>query len=274
LGGLDVGSVVPFVGSVFVIGRDSKCNLILRDDGISRQHVEVKRTDDDFIIVRDLGSTNGTFIDGKKITEATLRDGEKVLLGRRTVLKFVMQDELEQSYQIQMYESSTRDGLTGTFNRKYFVQKIVADLSFAKRHGIPFSLLLLDIDFFKKVNDTHGHRTGDQALVSVTEAINATIRTEDLLARYGGEEFAVIAQGTNLVGGEALGERIRKRIAETDIPIADESGKFIKVTVSIGVATLPPGVAAQPEAVVSAADKNLYQAKEAGRNRVVASRIG
>lgn len=274
LGGLDVGSIVPIEGKQVLIGRDPKCHLVLKDDGISRHHVEVTCTNSDYIIIRDLGSTNGTFVDGKRIMETTLRDGEKVLLGRRTVLKFVMQDELEQSYQLQMYESSTRDGLTGAFNRKYFVQKIVADLSFARRHHIPFTLLLLDLDYFKKINDTYGHRTGDQVLVTTTEIVAATIRTEDLLARYGGEEFAVIAQGTNAEGGTTLAERIRERIAETEIPLADESGKFIKVTTSIGVTTVLPGVAAQPEAVVSAADKNLYRAKEAGRNRVVASQIG
>ncbi len=274
LGGLDVGSVVQLENDVVTIGRDPKCDLMLRDDGISRHHAEVTRSGPDYIVIRDLNSTNGTFVDGKKISEAKLRDGEKVLLGRRTVLKFVLQDELEESYQRQMYESSTRDGLTGAYNRKYFNEKIVADLSFARRHQVPFTLLLLDIDFFKKVNDTFGHRTGDKVLISVTDSISNTIRTEDILSRYGGEEFAVIAQGTGAKGGYALGGRIRQAVAETPVIAEDGSNRVVQVTVSIGLSTVLPGVATEPETVVSAADKNLYEAKETGRNRVIASQIG
>ena len=133
---------------------------------LAEQNVKIQE-DDGRLVVTDLDSTNGTFVGGEKIAEAVLKDGDKMLLGRRTVLKFVLQDELEQSYQQQMYESSTRDGLTGAYNRKYFSQKLTADLSFARRHRIPFSLLMLDIDFFKKINDTHGHRTGDDGIFEV-----------------------------------------------------------------------------------------------------------
>ncbi len=270
LGGLDVGSVVEIEGMEATLGRDPKCEIPLRDDGISRHHAEVTRMGNT-LVVRDLNSTNGTFIDGKRIDQATINDGDKVLLGRRTILKFVLQDELEETFQRQLYESSTRDGLTGAYNRKYFIDKIVTDTSFAKRHGLPFTLLLLDIDFFKKVNDTYGHRTGDKVLIAVTDLVSNTIRTEDVLARYGGEEFAIIAQGTDLEGGRILAERIRERVADTPVTAADDPGTVVCVTVSIGVATAMPGVAPLPDAMVSASDKNLYEAKETGRNKVVCS---
>jgi two-component system cell cycle response regulator len=273
LGGMDVGKIIPISADVVTIGRDPKCDLVLRDDGISRIHAEVTRSGLGYVLVRDLESTNGTYVGGKQVTEAELKDGEKVVLGRRTILKYVLQDELEQSYQRKMYESSTRDSLTGIFNRRYFVQKIVADLSFARRHKIPFSLLLLDIDHFKNVNDTHGHLVGDKVLVAVTQAITETIRTEDLLARYGGEEFAIIAQGTDLAGGRALAERIRQRVAETQVLASDDANSDVRVTVSLGVAAVPPGFATNPETLVSKADKNLYEAKETGRNRTVASEL-
>lgn len=273
MGGLDVGSVFNLDKDVMVLGRDPSCDLMLKDDGISRRHVEVRRTGEDQLSIKDLNSTNGTFVDGERIQEATLLDGGKVLLGRRTVLKFVLYDQLEQSYQKQIYESSTLDGLTGVYNRKYFTQKMLSDLSFAKRHQIPFSLLMLDIDFFKKINDTFGHRTGDKVLMFVTSAIDTIIRTEDVLARYGGEEFAVIAQGTDLKGGHSLAERIRMWISGEKLISLSEPPKTFRVTVSIGVATVPPGVAATPETVISAADKNLYAAKESGRNRVVSSEL-
>lgn len=273
LGGLDVGSVYTLEKRVARIGRDPAGDLVLRDDGISRVHAEVRRLDDERLYIKDLDSTNGVFVGGERVEQAILSEGDKVLLGRRTVLKFALHDELEQSYQQQIYESSTRDGLTGVFNRKYFSQKILSDISFARRHKIPFSLLMLDIDYFKKVNDTYGHRTGDQVLVTVTKAIKETIRTEDTLARYGGEEFAVLAQGTSLEGGKALGERIRKSIEKEEIISLGENPVPFRVTASIGVATLTPGVVAEPEAVVSLADKNLYAAKEQGRNRVIASTL-
>jgi diguanylate cyclase (GGDEF)-like protein len=271
LGGMDVGSVYFLEKQVAVLGRDPTCDFVLKDDGISRKHVEVRQLTGDRIYVKDLHSTNGVFVDGERVEQAMVSDGEKVLLGRRTVLKYTLHDELEQSYQQQIYESSTRDGLTGVFNRKYFQQKIVSDLSFAKRHKIPFSLLMLDIDHFKKVNDTWGHRTGDQVLVTIVEAIKNTIRTEDMLARYGGEEFVIVAQGTDAEGGRALAERIRARVASETIVSLDDSRTSFRVTTSVGVATVIPGVVASPEAVVSVADKNLYEAKETGRNRAIAS---
>lgn len=273
LDGFDVGKVIPINTDTITIGRDPECDLIIRDEGVSRFHMEVTRSRLGYLFVRDLESTNGTYVNGKRILEAEVRDGEKFVLGGRTVIKFALQDELEHTYQKKMYESSTRDALTGAFNRRYFVQKIVADLSFSRRHKIPFTLLFLDIDHFKMVNDTHGHLVGDEVLVAVTRAIEETIRSEDILARYGGEEFAVIAQGTDLGGGRALADRIRRRVAGTRVSVAGESETGVGVTISAGVVYVPPGIASNPETVVSQADKNLYEAKAGGRNRTVASQL-
>jgi diguanylate cyclase (GGDEF)-like protein len=238
---------------------------------VSRFHAEVRRKGSEQVTIRDLGSTNGTFVAGERIDEAVLNDGNKVLIGRRTILKFALQDELENNYQRQIYESSTKDGLTGVFNRKYFSQKIVSDLSFARRHKVPCTLAILDIDHFKKVNDTFGHRTGDQVLITVTGAVGQIIRTEDMLARYGGEEFAVIALGTDLKGGQALGERIRVCVSRQQVPALDGSENIVQVTTSVGVVSIPPGVDIKSPAMISTADENLYEAKRRGRNRVVTS---
>jgi pSer/pThr/pTyr-binding forkhead associated (FHA) protein len=151
MGGMDVGRVIDLEEPVITIGRDAQCAVVLQDDGVSRFHVEVRREATDSVIVRDLGSTNGTFIGGKRIVEAKLRDGTKILIGRRTILNFTFIDELEYNFQKQMYEISTRDGLTGVYNRRYFSQRIITDLSFARRHQIPCTLVILDIDHFKKV---------------------------------------------------------------------------------------------------------------------------
>ncbi len=270
LGGLDVGSVYFIDRNITLIGRDPAGDMVIRDDGISRIHAEVRRLENDKLEIEDLNSTNGVFVEGKRVKKAILSDGEKVLLGRRTVLKYALYDEMEQKYQQQLYASSTRDGLTGIFNRKYFDQKIVSDFSFTKRHNISFSLLMLDIDHFKKINDTHGHRTGDLVIVTVTNAVQQTIRAEDMPARYGGEEFVITAPGTGPEGALALGERIRRKIETTPICSLSD-GSIFRVTVSVGAATLLPGYIAAPEALISLADKNLYVAKDGGRNRVIAS---
>jgi len=270
--GVEMGRVIPLEG-IMILGRDPECDVVLRDDGVSRFHAEVRCDGPARIVIRDLGSTNGIYAGGERVQEAVLSDGEKVLLGRSTVLKFVLQDELEQQYQRLMYESSTRDALTEAYNRRYFSEKLDTDLSFARRQAIPCTVAMFDIDHFKRVNDTHGHLTGDQVLITVTRAVREIIRAEDTLARYGGEEFAVIAQGTDLEGGRVLGERIRSCIARQTIQALDREGATVRVTASVGVATVPPGHTVPPEAVVAAADANLYQAKQSGRNRVVATEL-
>lgn len=273
MGGMDVGRIIVLEEPVITIGRDAKCTVVIQDDGVSRFHMEVRSESEDSVVIRDLGSTNGTFIGGKRITKAKLHDGAKVLIGRRTILKFTFQDELDLHFQQQMYETSTRDGLTDVYNRRYFSKKIVADLSFAQRHQIPCTLVLLDIDHFKKVNDTYGHRTGDQVLITVTKALGNVLRKEDILARYGGEEFVVIAQGTDLEDGKSLGKRVQHCVAEQRVTALNKPNKIIKVTVSVGVATVPIGASTGADDLISAADANLFHAKQSGRNQVVASTV-
>jgi len=273
MGGMDVGRIIALEEPVIIIGRDAKCSVVFQDDGVSRFHLEVRSESADSVIIRDLGSTNGTFMGGKQISKAKLHDGAKILIGRRTILKFTFLDELDYNFQQQMYETSTRDGLTGVYNRRYFSKKIIADLSFAKRRQIPCTLVILDIDHFKKVNDTYGHRTGDQVLITVTKALGNVIRKEDILARYGGEEFVVIAQGTDMKDGESLGERIQLCVAEQRIPALDDPTKIIKVTVSVGIATVPIGASVGSDVLISTADANLFRAKQLGRNQVVTSTV-
>jgi two-component system cell cycle response regulator len=273
LSGQDVGRSIVLEDQTVVIGRDPKCDEVLPDEGISRRHVKIERNEKSAYFLEDLKSTNGTFIQGERIKRCRLSDGDKVLLGRRTMLKFMYQDDIEETYFKEMYDSSTRDGLTGIFNRKYLIEKIAADLSFAKRHRIPISLLMFDIDQFKKVNDTHGHQTGDLALVVMVKTITNIIRAEDTFARYGGEEFTIIAQGTDLDGAKVLAERIRKHVAEKTMSPERDQGVSFRITVSIGVAALRPSAETDPDGFVAAADENLYRAKKNGRNQVVASLV-
>ncbi|MBN2340955.1 MAG: GGDEF domain-containing protein [Deltaproteobacteria bacterium] len=269
--GVDRGDAVTIERTPMVLGRGDMCDYVIRDDGISRKHAQIVKQADGRYLIEDLGSTNGIFIGKDRVQRHLLEEGDKVLLGRRTILKFVYQDALDERYQKQMYESAVKDGLTGVYNRKHFNERIVSEMSFAIRHRTSLSLLIFDLDHFKRVNDTYGHQVGDQVLTDVAEKIQFTLREEDFFARYGGEEFAVLARDINITGADALGERIRQIVQ--DLRIVTPFGVRVPVTLSIGVATVCDGAKVSHEALIKAADDNLYKAKESGRNRVVSTTL-
>ncbi len=181
-----------------------------------------------------------------------------------------MAQKLEQSQQ-KLLELATIDGLTGVFNRREFNRRLTVELERSRRENHPVSLLMVDIDHFKKLNDTYGHQAGDDALRVVSKLIKTEVRPGDLPARYGGEEFAVILPYADSDDAFAVAERLRSLLAELDIPIQD--GKTIQVTASLGCATFPQDAQTE-ELLMAAADGALYQAKNNGRNRVcVASKI-
>jgi diguanylate cyclase (GGDEF)-like protein len=160
------------------------------------------------------------------------------------------------------------DGLTGLFNHRHFQEKLSGEFNRLGRFAEPLSLLLIDIDFFKKINDTYGHPAGDMVLKKVSGIIKKTIRNIDIAARYGGEEFAVILPGTNSQGAMNMAERLRKVIMDT---VFSAEGEKFTVTVSVGISTSAQGVteAKNKEELIERADKALYEAKRTGRNRSV-----
>ena len=163
------------------------------------------------------------------------------------------------------------DPLTGVFNRRHMDRCLSEEVARAGRYGLPLSILLLDIDHFKQINDTHGHQAGDRVLVCLGEIVAEHLRGTDVLTRYGGEEFLVIAPHTALAVAVILAERLRKCVESHDftLPSAPGGTLSIGVTGSIGVATLGDGVDST-EKLIHAADANLYRAKQEGRNRVIA----
>ncbi|MDJ0764356.1 MAG: GGDEF domain-containing protein [Myxococcota bacterium] len=271
--GQEVGRIMPLTRRRIIIGRDPTCDEVIAGQGVSRQHAEVIQIDANTFQIRDLNSTNGIYVSGKRIRETILKDGDKILLGRQILLKFVFQDQIDDNYGKEMYHASTRDVLTGTYNRKYLMEKIVTDLSFAHRHALPYTFVLFDIDHFKKINDTYGHQIGDRVLVSLADAVSTAIRTEDLIARYGGEEFAITAPATDVEGGVVLGERVRQCVADKPMRVMSENGAPLHITVSVGLVTVLPTAVTDAAGIISIADDNLYEAKRTGRNRVVTSHI-
>jgi two-component system, cell cycle response regulator len=175
-----------------------------------------------------------------------------------------MADNLEKSQQA-LIELATMDGLTGVFNRREFNRHLTIEIERSRREGHSVSLLMVDADHFKRINDTYGHQSGDDVLRFISALIKQEIRPGDLPARYGGEEFAVILPYADSNDAFVVAERLRNLMAAQDIAIQD--GQSVKVTASLGCATFPAD--AQTEAALMAmADAALYRAKKGGRNRV------
>ncbi|MCU1282727.1 MAG: hypothetical protein JWM53_6273 [bacterium] len=269
LAGSSVGEMYKITAESTVIGRGQQADIQVIDEGISRRHAEIVH-EGEKIVIRDLGSTNGTYCNGDKIGEHQLSDGDKIQVGSTTILKFTFHDSLDESFQRQMYESALRDGLTKIFNKKYFLDRLESEFAYAIRHRTPLSLVMFDIDHFKKINDTHGHLAGDYALSTLAKAVSDTIRQEDVFARYGGEEFAVICRGIDLGGALAFGERIRRCV---DGQAFVYNGIDIKVTVSVGVSAVSEVGMKEPSELIGTADDALYEAKRQGRNRVVSGAV-
>jgi two-component system cell cycle response regulator len=270
LSGNNVGQVYPLDRDSTLIGRDAAADIQLMDAGISRRHAQIVANQDGSYMLTDAGSRNGTFANNRRIDGPHhLTDGDKVQVGVMTILKFSYGDDLEASYAQRMYDAALRDDLTGVFNRRYLGERLESEFSFSRRHGRALSLLLIDLDHFKQVNDNYGHLVGDQVLRDTAQRVQSIIRAEDVLARYGGEEFCVLCRDTDLMKASILAERIRHQTAAT--PHRSDQGPLL-VTVSIGVVSIPDAQIETSEEFVDAADEALYQAKGAGRNCVITRR--
>lgn len=165
----------------------------------------------------------------------------------------------------ELEELSITDGLTNVFNRRYFIERLRQEMKRVSRYGPPASLLMIDIDHFKKVNDAYGHQAGDAVLAGVAGILSRNVRETDVIGRYGGEEFAVMLPATDVAGTQVLAERLRTIIAGS---VHGYGGERLTVTVSIGVSTWQPAVKDDFEELIRLADAALYRAKEQGRNRV------
>src|SRR5882672_2797784 len=262
IAGPSFGEMYKLKSDRVVLGRGDKTDVRIVDDGVSREHAVVQREGGKVVLV-DMGSTNGTFCNGVRIPRQELTDGDKISIGASTILKFTFQDHLDEHYQKQLFESALRDGLTNTFNRRYFLDRLHGELRFAVRHTKPVALLFVDIDHFKKINDTYGHQAGDQVLAGVARVMMTTIRAEDVLARYGGEEFAIICREIEVDGAESLATRLVTAVAQRPFEFL---GQQIPVTISVGAAV----DRGKNEALVliAGADAAMYEAKRSGRNRV------
>ena len=247
-----------------VIGREPTCDIPLDDNAVSRCHAAIE-LDDSSYFVSDLGSRNGTFVDDEQLRDRLrLKGGELIRVGG-TILKFMASMDEEANYHAVVTEQMTRDPLTNAFNRSYLMsmlEKLLPRCQFSKHN---LAVIMIDIDHFKKVNDSHGHVVGDEVLRVFSDRIRQTLHEDDSLCRLGGEEFVVISEQTELQDAVRIAEQIRQTVSST--PFNTQSGPVI-VTCSLGVMTLDPPNVATVDELLSRADERMYAAKAVGRNCV------
>jgi len=263
--GLDLGRKYDLVGDNTIIGRSSKASIQIDQESVSRNHAKLISSEKK-VVLQDMGSTNGTYVNDELIAgDSQLRNGDLIKIGR-TIFKFIAGGNIETAYHDEIYRLTTVDGLTQIFNRRYFEDTLDREISRCNRYGRGLSLLLFDIDHFKKINDTYGHLAGDYVLKQIASAVKTRIRREDIFARYGGEEFAVLLPELDHKQAATVGEKTRKLIEKHAFKF---DGQEMQVTISIGVATLTEGQRDGSE-MIKVADGKLYEAKQGGRNRVCA----
>jgi two-component system, cell cycle response regulator len=265
LNGADAGALRVLGNGESTLGRAKEATLSIDEPSISRGHARVVRDEAGGYVLEDLGSTNGTFVNGRRVSRVMLTSGDRIQLGRTLLLRFALVDEQEEALQRRLYETSTRDALTGLINRRCLLDRLGFEIRRASAEGRDTGMLMIDIDHFKKVNDTFGHLTGDHVLRELATSAGALIRVGDLFARYGGEEFvAMICRTTkeDLVG---LAERLRFRFSE--VRVAAGEG-FVGTTVSVGVALWSECASLDCLDLVALADDRMYAAKRAGRDCV------
>jgi diguanylate cyclase (GGDEF)-like protein len=261
--GPELGKRLQLGTAPFEIGRSARCDLPIDQESVSRHHARITFDGKDYWI-QDLGSTNGTFVGDVAVQKQKLCDGEQVRIGR-SILKFMTGENVEVQYHEEIYRLMTVDGLTQIYNRRYFNEALEREMNRSQRYQRNLSLIMFDIDFFKRVNDTFGHLAGDHLLRHIASIVKPRLRRDDILARTGGEEFAVILPEIAIEGARTTAEKIR-RIVETSQLVYER--QTMRCTVSLGVAGLRADLAT-PEDFYKAADALMYQAKQAGRNQVV-----
>ncbi|MEA2696840.1 MAG: two-component system, cell cycle response regulator [Myxococcales bacterium] len=262
--GSELGKKYNLNAASLVIGRSSKCDIQIDQESISRNHSKILNTGKS-ILVRDLGSTNGTYVNDEPIDEYVLRDGDLIKIGR-TIFKFLTGGNIENAYHEEIYRLTTIDGLTQIFNKRYFLENLEREIARSQRYRRSLSLVMFDIDHFKKINDSYGHLAGDYVLKLLASTVKGKIRREDLFARYGGEEFAIVLPEIDGSNSKPFAEKIRQIVEKQEFRFENTK---IRVTISMGVSTIDDEIT-DAASLIKRADERLYEAKSAGRNKVCA----
>jgi diguanylate cyclase (GGDEF)-like protein len=262
--GAALGRVFPIPHGETLVGRAPDSGLTLLDSEVSRNHARVQ-VEGGLVRVEDLASTNGTRVNGVLIQDSVqLQAGDRLGIGGH-VLKLVFLDPLERAFHETLLDLSTRDPLTNLANRGSALAEYQNRFGLSLRYGRPLSVVVCDLDHFKRVNDTYGHGAGDLVLQTFGERLLANLREADLAGRIGGEEFLMVLPETDLAGARPFAERLRKAIAEVPVPLPNSGGLHISCSLGLAERTSADQEAGQ---LLARADAALYRAKAEGRNRV------
>lgn len=267
LQGADVNDKVLLNKDKLTIGRAKDMDMCLTRGDVSRMHAIIECLDEQQFLLSDQNSTNGTLVNGKAIKSTLLTDQDVISIGD-SKLKFVASDNPEQAYYEKMYRRIHLDKVLRVYNKYYFLSKLDEEIIRHQFYDNELSLILINTDDFKQLNDTYGHLAGDAALIQLAEICKEYIQETDTLCRYGIEEFAIIMPNTTKQQASVLSETIRELVAKTPVNYADNT---IDMTVSIGITSYVPNNN-QPFTkglLITQADKALYQAKYNGKNKII-----
>lgn len=271
--GLESGRVLRIGRGDVTMGRARDCALVLADRGVSARHARLSLSNPEDtegsegyrgakFVLEDLESKNGTFFAGAAITEPMeLSFGDSFQLGPDVIIRLNRMTAAEDQAARHLYASSMRDGmLTNLFNRRYFVQRLHSEAAHSARHKTPLSVLVLNIDHFKKINATQGHGAGDAVLQNFARVIQRELRAEDVVARVESQDFAVLLRGLGESAAVQCAERLRAAVKKEILP----APKLPGITVSVGIATVDD----RTENILELASSRLRMAKSLGRDQV------
>jgi diguanylate cyclase (GGDEF)-like protein len=254
------------------IGRSHENNVRFPDLSVSRRHATILSDAQGEVWLTDLNSSNGSFINGAPVLSQLphrIRDGDRIRLGKSVVVKFVRLDPCDEQFQKELFERTVRDPLTKLYNRAFFLEQLDSLAALCSYRGLGLAVLMLDVDNFKRVNDTHGHAAGDAVLHEVAAVLREATRNDDLICRYGGEEFVLAVPVASPDQASERAERICSSLSMRRIELSESDAQGLHVTASVGLAFANADRLHSAADLVATADQCLYQAKNGGRNRVV-----
>ncbi|HEV2802962.1 MAG TPA: GGDEF domain-containing protein [Pyrinomonadaceae bacterium] len=278
--GEQLAAPIPLERDEVILGRALEADVRVNDARASRLHARIRiehdtETGTARYRLTDLGSTNGTLLNGQPVNEdAFLQHGDKLNIGEH-LIRFDLLDDFDREFQRQLYRLIAHDELTGLLTSKSFFSELRREAARAESEGRPFCVLMMDLDHFKRVNDTCGHLVGSQTLEEIGTLITRALRAGDVAARFGGEEFAAFLLDADCAQALVAAERVRTAIEEHRFSATrhgtagGEENRTLRITISIGVAAYPDD-ARDPIELIELADTALYHAKQSGRNRVSA----
>jgi two-component system cell cycle response regulator len=243
-----------------LLGRGRDADVRLTNRRASRRHARIRVNPEGDAVVEDLGSTNGTFLNGKPVRRYLLKDGDKLSFGPNAVVRFSYQDEVERDFHQALINSEIKDPLTGIYTRSYIFDQIALTCAHAQRHATRLALLIFDIDRFNRINNMYGNTAGNFVVKTITRIVRRELRMDDIYARCGVDRFVVMARDISDAGAVMLARRIRRAIKSRKIVFRDT---HIPASVSIGIATLSEKIN-EPTPLIRVAERYLRMAKTAG----------